>query len=339
MSQTHFSARLAVLGLLSFTASFVATAHAEQAPATRPAATTQEIDTPKQAAHQPTPSKFLRFFDTPSAETLRTSIVHFKDANGRRVDLIGAVHVADDNYYQTLNRRFQQYDHVLYEMVTHEPEPGAATGPTDKTAGDGNGGAATRPSTRPAPEPPTFEARMIGTLQRGMQKALNLTYQLDEVDYKAANLVHADMTWEQFSALQEERGEGFGQMMLASARAEAARPKAEQAKQPSFFELLAAFGAPDRARRLKLIVGRQFADMERMTATLAGPKGSVILTERNATAFKVLDQQLEAGDKHLAIFYGAAHLPGMEKLLEDRGFKQVGEPEWLVAWDISNVTE
>ena len=44
----------------------------------------------------------------------------------------------------------------------------------------------------------------------------------------------------------------------------------------------------------------------------------------------------QLGDDKLAIFYGAGHFKGMEKILsEEMGFKQVGEPEWVTAWDLT----
>ena len=56
-----------------------------------------------------------------------------------------------------------------------------------------------------------------------------------------------------------------------------------------------------------------------------------IVGERNRVAFEVLDKQLAAGKKKLAIFYGAAHLPDMEQRLIKRGFKRTST-KWLKAW-------
>jgi len=73
-----------------------------------------------------------------------------------------------------------------------------------------------------------------------------------------------------------------------------------------------------------------------MLESFSGGDGkSVILDERNEAAIKVLDERLNKGEKKLGVFYGAAHLKGMEELLEERGFRQVGEPEWLIAWDMT----
>jgi hypothetical protein len=73
--------------------------------------------------------------------------------------------------------------------------------------------------------------------------------------------------------------------------------------------------------------------METLMAGLESGEGTVIVTERNKIAFGVLDQQLKAGKKRLALFYGAAHLPSMEKMLIERGFKKT-KSEWLKAWTL-----
>ena len=85
---------------------------------------------------------------------------------------------------------------------------------------------------------------------------------------------------------------------------------------------------------LKTIMAEQFESLDGTMAVLDGPGGSAILTERNKRCFEVLDKQLQAGKKRIAIFYGAAHLPDMERrLLGDYGFKRGGE-SWLAAWQL-----
>jgi hypothetical protein len=68
---------------------------------------------------------------------------------------------------------------------------------------------------------------------------------------------------------------------------------------------------------------------------LDGPDGSTILTERNKVALKVLADQLKTDKRRLAIFYGAGHLPDMEKrLIGDFKLKR-GDQTWLSAWDLT----
>ena len=55
---------------------------------------------------------------------LEAAIVHYVPSDrgraGPMVDLISAVHVAEEGYYDELNRLFGEYDAVLYELVAPE---------------------------------------------------------------------------------------------------------------------------------------------------------------------------------------------------------------------------
>ena len=61
---------------------------------------------------------------------------------------------------------------------------------------------------------------------------------------------------------------------------------------------------------------------------------SGVLTERNTVALKVLEKEMKAGRKNLAIFYGAAHMPDIEKrMIKNMGFERKAT-RWLTAWDL-----
>jgi hypothetical protein len=96
-------------------------------------------------------------------------------------------------------------------------------------------------------------------------------------------------------------------------------------------DLLNALSSPDRARQLKLILGKQFGDIE---AQMSGFGGTVLITERNKACFKVLDKELADGKKNLGIFYGAGHMSDMEQRLLERGFHRTSA-EWRVGWDLT----
>ena len=48
---------------------------------------------------------------------LQVAVAEYRAADGSRLDLVGAVHVADAAYFHALNRAFDDYDVVLYELV------------------------------------------------------------------------------------------------------------------------------------------------------------------------------------------------------------------------------
>lgn len=257
-------------------------------------------------------SMFLRFEQDPQtrAAALETSITSYTDDDGRRVDLIGAVHIADADYYELLNRIFQGYDHVLYEMV--------------------------KPKDMPVVRDREHESA-ISMFQRSLTALLGVSFQLDVVDYSAENFLHADLDPTTFFRLQDEKGENLLTLMLQAAIKEWETAEDHPESQAMPLAMLLAAMSKDRGRSMKLVLGRQFAQLDRIAAgfekSLNGAE-SVLLIDRNKAALAVLKERLAAGDTKLAIFYGAAHLPDMERRLNSEfGFHRSGQ-EWITAWDI-----
>jgi hypothetical protein len=241
---------------------------------------------------------------------MQTAIVRYtkpSDSNGPVVDLIGAVHVGDRAYYSALNKAFEQYDALLYELVAPpnaRPKEGQASG------------------------------HPVGTLQQSLKEILDLDYQLDRVDYHKKNFVHADMSPDDFSRSMDDRGESFWTLLFRMM----GQGMAVQAKNPersTDMQLLAALFSPNRPLALKRAMAEQFEDLEGSMGVFDGPNGSVIITERNKVALDVLRKELDAGKKKLGVFYGAGHLADMEKrLIADFGLQRASET-WLTAWDMT----
>lgn len=260
------------------------------------------------AAEQPAgKSKFLRFVDdNEGGGRLETAIVSYRNDDGVRVDLVGAVHVAEAAYYRVLRERFRTYDALLYELI--------------------------KPADEGAPVERSRSTTMLATFQRLLKDMLDLEFQLDHIDYKAPNFVHADLDLETFQRLQAERGESIFTLMLRQMLADMNRPR--NAPEITLTELLVALISPDRSRHLKLLLARNFEDIEEQMAGLEGPNGTVILTERNKTAIAVLKKTIAAGRKNIGVFYGAAHMNDLEQRLKAMGFRPV-RTEWLTAWDMT----
>jgi hypothetical protein len=266
------------------------------------------------AADDAAEPKYVRLERDAAGEprALQTSVVHFSPSDGGQgnlvVDLVGAIHVGEKGYYEALNKRFEGYDVVLYELVA----PDGTRVPM--------GG---RPSAHP-----------VGLLQSALKDMLGLEHQLAAVDYTKENLVHADMSPEDFAKSMEERNESFMGMffrMMGQAMAQQSSGK----NRTSDFDLLAALFDRDRAGALKRVMAEQFADVDGMMRALDGPEGSTIITERNKVALAKLREQIAAGKKKIAIFYGAGHLGDMEKrLVADFQLKRTGQ-EWLDAWNLA----
>src|ERR1700722_12991895 len=141
-----------------------------------------------------TKDHFLRIERDPAGHelALQTGIVRFEgDAGAHQglvVDLIGAVHVGEKSYYEALNKQFQTYDAVLYEMVAPE-------------------GTKVPKGSKPGGHPVSY-------LQNGLKDLLGLEHQLEYIDYTRPNLVHADMSPDDFAKSMQDRGESVGTIML-----------------------------------------------------------------------------------------------------------------------------
>jgi hypothetical protein len=272
--------------------------------------------TPAQAAPKQKPEeKYLRLRRDKQGRpiAMEAAIVRFEPADrsgrGPVVDLVGAVHVAEPGFYARLNREFDGYDAVLYELVA----------PTD---------------TRPAPGQAAASGSPISAVQTSLTKLLNLQFQLDGIDYRQANMVHADMSPDEFSRSMRDRGETVWSMffrMLGAAMIQQAQDPAGT----SDMELLMALVDTNRSLALKRAMAKQFENLGGVMMAIEGPNGSTLVSQRNKKALSVLRRELAAGKRKVAIFYGAAHMPDMAKRLEsDFGLKPTST-RWLTAWDMT----
>ena len=264
---------------------------------------------------------FIRVDEDENAARLQTAVTTYTK-DGVTLDLIGAVHIADEEYYEALNARFDQYPVLLFEMIggenvkemlAAEHEARQNPGAVKKNAGG---------------------LSALGNIYQGVARFLELTDQKSGVDYDKAHFVHADLTLQEFQELQEERNESILSFMLKAARANALKPQARQ-KQPDLGRLFSALLAGN-ASALKLEIVHTLGQGDDQISAFTGD--SVIITDRNAKCLRVLDEQIAKGHKKVGVFYGAAHYPDMEKTLLGKGWKRTGH-EWMTAWDIPKKTQ
>ncbi|MBS0211067.1 MAG: hypothetical protein JSS27_19150 [Planctomycetes bacterium] len=242
---------------------------------------------------------------------LQTSVVHYTSEKDPKltVDLIGAVHVGDHSYYDELNKRFTKYGALLYELVASPEKKVPQTG---------------KKSNHP-----------IGMMQHGMKDVLELEHQLDLIDYKRPNFVHADMSPAEFDKAMADRNESIWTMMFRM-MGQGIAMQGTQANNGSEMKLLMAFFDSNRSLALKRAMAEQFEMLEGHLDALEGPNGSAIITDRNQKALKVLGEQIDAGQRNLGIFYGAGHLADLDKhLVKDFGLKRQGT-EWITAWKLTS---
>ncbi|MCG8650362.1 MAG: hypothetical protein MI861_11055, partial [Pirellulales bacterium] len=244
---------------------------------------------------------------------LQTAIVRYEGKPdtkyaGRIVDLVGVVHIGQRDYYETLNEKLSKYESVLYELV----------------APDG---------TRIRPEDLQKRRSVLASMQTGMKSMLNLEYQLERIDYLAENFRHADMSPEEFVEDLERRGDSIWKMaarMMGAGLASSASTGGDAGM------LLAIFSRRDRPKKMKQTMARQLVDIEVVTAGMDDANGeNTLIKGRNAKAFEILREELDAGKKKIAVFYGAGHLPDMAERLEKNFDMQAKKTTWLDGWDLT----
>ena len=249
---------------------------------------------------------FIRVDEDDAAARLQTAVTRYQK-DGNNVDLIGAVHIADKAYYRNLDERFKSYDAVLFEMIGGEKLAAA-------------------PEEAPADAPPAKEELSgLHKMYDMVAKFLNLSGQMDSINYKAPNFVHADLTYEEFARMQKERGESVLGFAL-----KASKETPEPAKQPDPTKLLAAM-LSGKSDLVKLEIIHTLGQGDDQIAAFAGE--SVIISDRNQRCMEVIQREVLSGKKNLGVFYGAAHFPDLEKRLLDAGYKRL-QQDWLTAWDI-----
>ena len=285
--------------------------------------------------------EFIRVEETETATHLQTAVVRFTKGDAS-VELVGAVHIADQKYYEALNKRFEGYEALLFEGIggdkpaaapaaAAEVEEAPAEEPAEPEVAEEEVPAEDVPAEDvPAPKKPAIKKKekldgLHGAYESGA-KWLGLAYQMKVIDYRKANFVHADLSMAEFTALQKERGETLLGFVLKSGLKKTDKP----VKEPSSLKLLVSLVRGDK-NGLKRELVHTLGAGDDQVAALAGD--NVIIGDRNAKCLEVLDREVLAGKKKLGIFYGAAHFPDMEKRLVEGGWTKTGS-EWMTAWEI-----
>ena len=243
---------------------------------------------------------------------LQTTIVTLTNENGVELDLVAAVHLGEAEYYAQLNEYFTTRDAVLYELVAEANQI---------PVGDGAG-----------------SSSLIGFIQQSMADFLQVGFQLNEIDYTPNNFLHADLTPSQLQALMASKNESFLTMFLDLAMTqmeEQSGAASERLSPITMLSILRAMNAEDLSAAFKYLFA---AELGRSGGVMVGAELEqqfTILGDRNEVALRVLNEALQNPDmQRISIFYGAAHMPGIERAaVSEMGFSRKSE-RWLSAWVI-----
>jgi hypothetical protein len=255
---------------------------------------------------------YVRYAEDKRSARLEVAIRTLSLPSGQTVDLIGAVHIADAAYYQRLNERFATYDSVLFELVG---DPAALTEMPDAHA-------------QRQPD------NAVSFIQQAASKHLDLTFQLGAIDYSKKNMVHADASAQDFARMQAERGENVLTLFVGAMQAQMSSGANRAAmRELDTFALIRILMSEDSAAEFKKALAKNFDQMESMIAAMEGPRGSAVLSGRNGVVLKKLKEVLaNRRQRRIAVFFGGAHMPGIETSLVTDMDAKISSEEWLAAW-------
>lgn len=256
---------------------------------------------------------FVRFVDGPGEwqGQLQTAINSYHNDEGKEVNLVAAIHIADTAYYAMLNEFFTTQDLVLYEMVA---EPDQRPGPNSAAAG----------------------GSPLSMIQNLVARLLNVEFQLQEIDYTPANFRHADLSPAQLGNIMAEKDESFFSMIfdVAMAQQASAQSRALEPGDFSVSSLLMALSMENQSQALKYLLARELARADGLLLDPQLEDSLTLLGDRNRVAMARLESALKEADRRtISLFYGAAHMPGLERALKAMGFQDTGR-SWLTAWAI-----
>lgn len=258
-------------------------------------------------------SEFVRFNEGPREwqGSLQTAINSYQDKEGRQVNLVAAIHIADSAYYTSLNEFFKTQDVVLYELVA---EPGQR--PTSSASG----------------------GSPLSMMQNLIARILQVQFQLQQIDYSASNFKHADLSPTQLQQLMAEKNESFFTMVLDVALAQQASAQSSgnsaYGSELTMTSLLSALSMDNQSSALKYLLGKELGRAETLALDPELEANLTLLGDRNRAALAVLDEVLsQSSYRSISLFYGAAHMPGLERAVLEKGFS-LSSQSWLTAWAI-----
>ncbi|KAJ7973871.1 Tyrosine-protein phosphatase non-receptor type 6 [Quillaja saponaria] len=271
-----------------------------------------------------------------------------------QVDLVSTIHIADKEYFMTLQKELEPYDCVLYEMVASKESLENRRNPT---------------ATKRLKGSRARGFNILGCIQRQMARLLMLDFQLDCLDYQAENWYHADLDYETFKLLQLEKGESFfsfaKDMTLRSTKAimQLSVPEdlgpwrskllwasrvlpmplvglliigsvcADGGSQSSEYPELEALSRLDIGAAMKVFLAKRLtSEFTHLTADVE--ERSVIIGERNRAATEALRRSIDEGHNRIAILYGGGHMPDLGRRLREEFDLIPSQVQWVTAWTI-----
>lgn len=258
------------------------------------------------------PTDFIRILANDEGHQLQTSITTYTKGE-TSVTLIGAIHIADEAYFASLNQEFTKYPVLLFELIGGEEAAKVLDGkPREK-----------------APEPDGHPAEGLRGLYGSFAKTMNLVEQIEHIDYTRDNFVHADLTLAEYEKLTEGKNDDLLAFALQTSVTSSEISGKPFGGLNMGLVMRAILSGDGRALKREYMVLMDQGDES--AAALTG--ANIVISDRNDKCFEVLAAERRKGATKIGIFYGAAHFPDMERRLLADGF-QLTQHDWLTAWNV-----
>jgi len=239
----------------------------------------------------------------PDTFAIQTGSRLFRRAGSPDIDLVGAIHVAEKDYYWRLQARLEKSDIVLYEGV----------GKKDDSAP---------------------EVEVNKTAYGRLASSLGLVVQKPGIDYSRPNFRRCDLTVEEMEGLLEKEIAGGGSSAIAAREARDELADIGTAMHGRRWTLNAALGivrlSPALQEHLRLSLAGVGSDAREDESTISPRLDQLIKEDRNRHVVAELQKLLrrERGHRRVAIFYGSAHMPDLERRLKAMGYSPAGPVTW-----------
>ena len=162
----------------------------------------------------------------------------------------------------------------------------------------------------------------LALIQQAMKFVLDLDSQTECIDYTRKNFVHADLSPEALAEGIRQRGDdaltltlGIAADLLRQQNMQERQRQNNPRKKDAELDFSTLLLDPEAPIKLKRFMAEQMESLGSAEGGLGQTLNTILIADRNQAALKVFQKELAKGKKKIAIFYGAGHMPDMEKRL------------------------
>ncbi len=255
------------------------------------------LQTPDAVSATPTYTKMVTWSD--GTLEMRTAAQRLVADGKPIVWLVGAIHIGSKPYYANLQRLLGYQDAVLYEGVRNGPKPNPAVGAT---------------------QTPTYKV---------LSDAIGLEFQQTQITYNHPNWTNVDLEWAELEKMNAANANGKPTQFDTVKGV--LDPNSQQSK---MLASMLGMASPGMKEAIKIMMVRA-AGTNAIGTMLDPATQAIILAARNKTVVDALGAAFAspAPPRSIAVLYGAAHLPDLQKVLVETYGYRLDERRWFAAAD------